>query len=325
MKWKQYDILLLLGCLFIFSCGIGWFHVGKRTQSMSLQTLIDIAQVTSEQQGDALRTNLETLTDTEIIMYLKVLIASRSVEKIVDTLIDIPIDRAIKIFKLIVEQPSTALLPWDKKELLVLLASTYKNQKDQDALLRLSQEMPLLQADGPLLITSAHLDDHKTLIPLVYNWYKRTATAQEVEHTIARAYHHSIKKNAPELFIRMAQSGVPISTQLATDLVHQVVTSNTNPVFISLIAPFKPDWNGVNAQKRTPLIEASMKAQYEMVQALLQVGVDPNWMPDPLIGTALQNVMKLILSKDSSKDAADIKKLVDVELLLRNNGAREGN
>lgn len=323
MKWKQYDIFLLLGCLFLFSCGIGWFHVGKKGQQISLQTLVDVAQTVINQQSRGQDTILSELSDEEILIYLKVLIASRSVEKIVDNLKGLPVEKALHIYTMIAQQGSSALLSWDRKELLVLLAASYIDQAEQDAVLSASERLAELQKDGPLLVTAAHLDDYRTLIPLVYGWYKRTHTPSQVEEMTAKTYEHVIAKNASDHFKRLVEYGVPITQKMATRLVHYVVDNKKDAQFITLLSAFNPDWNNHGPDGVTPLIKASRDSNYSLVDALLKAGVDPNFRANDLIGSALQNVMRLVLNKDSKKDVYEIRKLIEIELLLRSYGAFE--
>lgn len=322
MKWKQYDIFLLLGCLFIFSCGISWLQLGKKGQAITMQTLVDAAQLVVSQKNNGNETILSSLTDNEILIYLKALIASRSVEKIVSNLNGLSLDKVLRIYDLIVKQKSSPLLPIDKKELLILLAATFLDRTDQDAILQYYLAHDVLHTDGPLLVTAAHLDGHKILIPMVYGWYQRALNQEDFQKIVDHTYLHAIQKDEINLFKRLLEDRIPLSADLATRLLWEVVNAKKNPSFVRLLADYKADLDAIE-NGFTPLIRAATMNNYPMVEALLKAGANPNVIADDAIGSALQSVMRLVLDKSKKGHDKAISRLIEIELLLRHFGARE--
>lgn len=305
MKLKQYDIVLLLSSLVVFSCGIGVWQSGKSKSSYRapLSLAVDIA-------GTA-QNALEDMTDEEIVTFVRPLGLSRSIEKIADTLKGIPADRAQKIAQLLIKDPHIALRTLDKKELILALAVSFSNPSDQDKLLDLYLGDPLLHTGRPLLVI-ATADYYRAHLPLILEWIdrmsKRTPTPTPIKTMIYDSYAYAVDHNDTHMFALLVKDGVPLDAADATDLLWHLVEQKKTAALIPILVSAGADINQVK-NKSTPLIQAIKNGGEDTVQALVTAGADVNKAPDKTVGTPLQQ--SFIIHN------------TPIEMILRANGAHE--
>lgn len=330
VKWKQYDIYLLLASLFVFSCGLGLLHVGKKDkQAAAIKTLVDAQtdgaiEKKSEYADDSISFIL-TLNNEELIKYLRPFLASRSVEKIVSELKGISSERILPIVRLLITHANIPLLLLDKKELLLEVAALYSKQEEQEAILKLLLENKELQKGRSLLAVAAELEMFEKTIPVLINWYNKVKNNKDasdfIRTLIMDAYTYAIDEDKVNLFARL-QKFVPLQKNEATELLWRVVQKNRSSEFIPLIKAAQADFDAIKNQK-TPLIEAVLNQNYALVESILKAGAKVNLVPHDETGSALQNVLRKTTVFEQEKNDEKIKNNIQIEELLRHYGARE--
>ena len=306
MKLKEYDIFLLLGSLFIFSCGIGLWHDGKTIHQtrVPLALSVDVNAVPEN--------SLQTMEMSNVLRYLQPLTSSRSVEKIIETMKGLTAKRAVDIAHVLINDAKGSLRLIDKKELLLGLALLYPEAADQDLILNLYVQDAQLHSGKPLLVIAAQ-ELYRADVPIILAWAQRMQTTlpvvpQVIKRIVADAFSYAIKHNDTKLFARLVQAGVELDAPLATALLWQVVDKTKDAAVVPLLVAAGANLNEVK-NKKTPLIQAVMNGNKDAVEALAKAGADVNLMPDKAVGTALQNAL--------------ITRNVAIELILRNYNARE--
>lgn len=327
VKWKQYDIYLLLGSLFVFSCGIGLLHIGKKDkQEPTIKTLLDVENISSQSNNflDESSQFIQNLSSQELIQYLRPFLASRSIEKIVDELKGIPADRMVPIARLLTTQNNIPLLPLDKKELLQEIAALYTDEQQQALILDLFLENKELLKGKSLFVIAAEVPVKNTL-PVLINWYNKVKSRKDVPEDlrtlITNAYQHAIDENKVELFSRL-QKYIPLQEDQATQLLWRTVEENKSPEFIALLKAAQANLDSIK-DKKTPLIEAVLNQNYKLVDALLTAETKVNFVPDDVTGSALQNLLRRTTTFEREKSYNKIRANIQIEELLRNYGARE--
>lgn len=302
LKLKQYDIFLLLGSLFLLSYGLSLWHTEK-TPALTLATSVDTAQ-----QAHNI---LNTLKNTEIIDYLKPFTLSRSVEKIVATMEGLSAQKAAEIARLLITNtPSLQVL--DKKELLLGLMLLYKTRQEQELFLNLFLQESKMAEGVPLLVVASQGRLQKA-IPTILQWQKQVVSSASavpdfIKNLVANAFKHAVATNDLDLFTKLKNAGLTLEQSFANELLFDVVKENKNNQFVAALVAMGANVNAV-LDKKTPLIIATLGNNINLVNVLLAAGADVNQIPDDATGSALQNALVL--------------KYVDVELLLREHGARE--
>lgn len=305
MKLKQYDIVLLLSSLVIFSCGIGVWQNGKSkvASRIPISYAVDIA--------GAAQNALADMTDEEIVDFLRPLGLSRSVEKMADTLKGIPAERAVRIARLLINDQKIGLRKLDKKELILALAIAFNETLDQDMLFDIYLSEPSLHIGRPFLVI-ALADYYRVHLPLILEWVnrmnKRTPAPTPTKTMIYDSYQYAIDHNDAQMFALLVKQGVPLDSSAATRLLWHLVEQKKTAALIPILVAAGADVNHVQ-HKKTPLIQAVQNASEQMVQELITAGADVNKAPDKSVGTPLQQSFMIHNTP--------------IEMILRANGAHE--
>ncbi|CAN5213348.1 hypothetical protein BH09DEP1_BH09DEP1_7150 [soil metagenome] len=286
-KHKQMDIILLLGVLLVFSCGI----------SLLYGTSVAVQAVSAPK-------------DAEIMRDIQAFDVAHSVKRMGNLLTELPLEQQVRILEQIFKGESSALSPEEKVELGIVLLAKRSNAQEQKTILDSINKYP-----GVLKIPILYIAVDRKLsnaVPQIKNYYKDNST--QLMQQVYGALAHAIKQNNLKNFAQIISSLGGISREMATRLLWDLLKQNKDAQFIPFLVDQKADLDE-GFEGKTPLVAAVDSNNVEMVQMLLDRGAQVNKFIDPAIGTPLQRSLSN-QKRTSKKDST-------IELLLRDRGARE--
>lgn len=243
--------------------------------------------------------------------HLLPLINSESVEKISELLASLSINQAEQIAEQLINDQSSPLNRDDKIQLLSNLAFLYRtNREKQGKIFKILIESKLFQEGTPLLFAIAS-GNYEKIIPDLLEWLE-SYNPDLIKIIADDAINYSIEHNKVTEFDRLYSYGIFISPQQATMLLWEAIDRNNDYHFVTFLIKAGAHINAVfekEGKKYTPLIRATELNNIKIVKELLEAGADVNLIPDPAVGSALQ--------------IAVVKQFGEIDLLLRQHGARE--
>lgn len=285
-KSNQKDIIVLLGGLLIFSCGISLLYGISANQAVT------------------------PLDDKEILSAIQPLDATGGVKKMAAIIAQSPFAQQVRILNHVLNNQASALSPEEKIELGLSLLAKRSSVSEQKTLLDTMNNFPgILKV--PLLYIAIEKKQIQT-IPMLVNYFKNKAN--ELEKNTYQALIHALKQNNLQTFTQIINALGGISSQMATSLLWDVLQEKKDAQFVPILVSQKADVNN-GKEGKTPLIAAVDLNNVEMVQMLLDNGALPNKFVDPVVGTPLQHAQK-IQKESKTKNST-------IELLLRDRGAKE--
>lgn len=290
-RLKQYDIVVLLGLLLLFSCGISLLY-GKQTDSA-----------------------VSSISDKEALQSLKTLDIAQGIKKIVDFVSQLPFEQQLRILKIIIADEQSALSTENKMALGLGLAS-HSLADEKSSFLKLLLNSPQVDKTPLLYIASYHKYDD--IVPVIIE----NLNTSERESAIYKALLNAIETNQITIFARLIGSLQNIPANLATKLLWDVLEKNKDSEFVSILVKQKADINYPKKGK-TPLVVAVDAQNLKTLQTLIDSGAEVNKFDDPAIGTPLQRVISNSKRLDKQKDQKYKKMNTTIELLLRQHGAQE--
>ncbi|MCA9770147.1 ankyrin repeat domain-containing protein [Candidatus Dependentiae bacterium] len=301
MKCRFRDIHILLGSLLIFIGVVSIVHGIKKTHQ--------------ENVG-----GLGTLSPKDAFWQLSLLIASRSVEKIAESLSDVVPEKAQAIVQEIIQDEQSTLTRNDELELIFALALQYPNQLKEQALFfdLIAKNKDLYVGGAPILFIAAK-SDYQRVVPALLEWaqiHKKELLDELSKETLL----YIIKYNKFQEFVRLYDYGLLLAPEQATELLWQAVNNNNSAQFVLFLVDVGADINYVYKNRYTSLIRATELNNYDVVKAILNAIKQRsknkkamiravNMIPDPAVGSALQIAVRNQFGK--------------IDLLLREYGARE--
>lgn len=305
---RKQNMYVLLGIIWLLGISWGSFYISKK--QVYVQSNLDISDSVVEDN------NLQQLSIAQIEEYVSSLLYSGNIELIARVFCQLPVATTIQLIENVVIQEST-LNDAEKIELLFAVSACYKSKKDKYALFNLFLVYPEIYAKIPILFVCAHSLYAKKILSIFILWAQMQSTISKnkfeesfIDMLLSNAILYALNQNDIEMFKVFAQQQVPISPQLATETMAEVIKKHKNSELISLLAVvFNGDINGSLEGKRTMLMYAVESGNKKAVEKLLNLGVDVHKILAPQIGSAL--------------DIAIENNEVNIELLLRSYGARE--
>ena len=301
MKCRFRDIHILLGSLLIFIGVVSIVHGIKKTHQ--------------ENVG-----GLGTLSPKDAFWQLSLLIASRSVEKIAESLSDVVPEKAQAIVQEIIQDEQSTLTRNDELELIFALALQYPNQLKEQALFfdLIAKNKDLYVGGAPILFIAAK-SDYQRVVPALLEWaqiHKKELLDELSKETLL----YIIKYNKFQEFVLLYDYGLLLAPEQATELLWQAVNNNNSAQFVLFLVDVGADINYVYKNRYTSLIRATELNNYDVVKAILNAIKQRsknkkamiravNMIPDPAVGSALQIAVRNQFGK--------------IDLLLREYGARE--
>lgn len=268
VKNKRIDIILLLGILLVFSCGISLLY-----------------SVPGQRHA------VTAINDDEVIKDIQPFDVSQSVKPMGSFIAELPPAQQVRILDTIFNGNKSSLSPEEKLELGLDLVSKRSSPQEQKLLLDLitryagTSKVPLLYIAVDRQLTS--------VVPRIVDYYKNNPAL--LKESIYKALLHSIKQDNLKNFAQLIDVLKGISKEMATQLLWEVVRENKDAQFIPVLIIQKADLNSASAGQ-TPLVAAVDKSNVEMIQMLLDNGALPNKFVDPAVGTPLQLALRKKLS-----------------------------
>lgn len=261
---KPIDIILLLGILLVFSCGISLLY-------------------SIPGQGHA----VSAIKDEEVIRDIQSFDVSHSVKSMGSFIAELPLAQQVRVLNAIFKGNVSALSLEEKVELgLDLVAKRSKAQEQKMLLDIITQYIQGLKSSLLYIAIDKQL---ASAVPAIVAYYKNNpAQLKEVSY---KALLHSIKQNNLTNFAQLIEALGGIPKDMATKLLWDLVRENKDAQFIPVLVTQKADLNSADAGK-TPLVEAVDAENVQMVQMLLDNGALTNKFVDPAVGTPLQRALR---------------------------------
>jgi len=277
MKQKRSDVLFLLSILGLLSLSIGLLHGGKKndqTTKPAMAMLIDA---------------IEDLSTKEVRRLIDPLIFSHSIYSAAQALAPVPPVVLQDLMHELLAKPNP--LTRDEKFLLLILAAQHqKDKKDRYALYDMLLNYDELQKGQPVLALAARIEDPRVLGSL-FGWMayqKRRGDYTALKNWVRFGLKYLIQDNDFVAFKRLFEQRIRLGTDFTATLLARGIQENKDPRFIPLIISKGVKPNYVLPSKRTFLMEAVIQNNQKMVQELLKLGADPNFIADPAVGSAIQ-------------------------------------
>lgn len=276
MKQKRSDILFLLSILGLLSISIGLLHGGKKKEQEKPVMLMLV---------DA----IEDLSTKEVRRLIDPLLFSHSIYSAAQALA--PVQPAIlqDVMHELLAKPNP--LTRDEKVLLLILAAQYqKNKKDRFALYDMILNYDDLQKGQPVLALAARVNDPRVFSSLLgwMAYHKRRNDYAALKNWVRLGLKYLVQDNDLAGFKRLFEQRIRLGADFTATLLARAIQENKDPRFIPLIISKGVKPNFVLPNKRTFLMEAVIQNNQEMVEELLKLGADPNFVADPAVGSAIQ-------------------------------------
>lgn len=296
MKRERSGVVMLLIMLLIFSATVGMLHSTPPTQQKKTDSTGELGSVSPDVAAQLLTP----------------LMLSESVDKLVEAMVGIEINKLLPLAKKIIEVRQAVLTQDDLLKIIFGLVSHFSDQVDQFKLFDLIADHEVLQKGAPIVYVAA-VSDYSQVIPVVIAWAKERANqpkiASAVNNAVYKAYEFAVTQNNLDALAQLHKQGAVIQPQQATDLLWKAVTGRKKPAIAQfLIKSAHANVNDVR-KGRTPLIQATEHNNLDMVKALADAGADVNKLADDQVGTALQ----IAIGRSYTK----------IDEYLRSKGARE--
>lgn len=270
--------MFLLSIFGLLSISIGFLHSGKKADSanQSYATLIDSVSV-------------EELSTKELRRHIDPLLFSHSIYSAAQALAPAPAVVLQDLMHDLLAKPNP--LTRDEKFLLLILTAQHqKDQKNRFALYDMLLNYDDLQKGQPVLALAARVEDLRVLSSLLgwMAYHKRKNDYGMLKNWVKNGLQYLVHDNDFVAFKRLFEQRIRVDSGFASRLLLNAIKENKDIRFIPFLISkgVKPNFVGPN--KRTLLMEAVVKNNQPMVEELLKLGADPNFIADPAVGSAIQ-------------------------------------
>lgn len=323
MRHERFDIRLLLSLLLIFGFSVGLIYGadkknGTAAPKLELPVLKETPQkkVTFEDKNA-----LADLTIDQAVDQLDVFAATQDIEKMIEMLVGLPLDKMVAIAKAMINDKESDLSRDEK--LLFLYGLALKFKKDpvsQYKILDLIADSQMVLPGKALLLVAAQ-NNYPSALPMIVAWAKEYTkktgeekTPREIALLVQRAMDEVVDPEDDPLALGvMFKNGVEITPERASLSLWMAVDRDKKPEFVKVLIDHNADIN--YARKGYSLLMKAVENENEdMVHALVEIKPDKleiNAMHKPAVGTALQLAIQ--------------HGLATIDEYLREHGAREND
>lgn len=277
MKQKGSDVLFLLSILGLLSISIGLLHGGKMNDQATKPVMAMLIDA------------IEDLSTKEVRRLIDPLIFSHSIHSAAQALAPVPPVVLQDLMHELLAKPNP--LTRDEKFLLLILAAQHqKDKKDRFALYDMLLNYDELQKGQPILALAARIEDPSVLSSL-FGWMayqKRRGDYAALKNWVRLGLKYLVQDNDFAAFKRLFEQRIRLGGDFTAGLLVRAIQENKDPRFIPLIISKGVKPNFVLPNKRTFLMEAVIQNNQKIVEELLKLGADPNFIADPAVGSAIQ-------------------------------------
>jgi len=286
------DIDLLLGILLASSVIIGAIH---HWPLRAMQKDEKNKTVTTTQSNtETIENPLIDANPAEVLTEIRELIRTDSIEKAIKMVTGIPIKTMMPVLNHILKNAEhSSEKRNDRIELLVGVAATYKEPKDQYAVLDLifDPNYLYLREGTPILYIAAY-GNYPQIIPTIKAWYAQKVAAQPNHAELsaeseARALAYAVENKKIDELKAMAANGITLDTQRMNALLIDAIRTKAGCPIIEFLLDKGADINGVD-KGYTPLLQAIKNSDLAAVKLLIKRGADLNKIGDNAVGNPRQ-------------------------------------
>jgi hypothetical protein len=242
-------------------------------------------------------------------------LASRSVEQVASYIAhdEIPLGQRIELLGEIITNNAYGFSYDDAVQLVLDIANRYQpgSENQRQVFKLLTQFKDLLKKSSPLFIAVEN-GYKQTILPLIEWSIKMAPQHPEVKEDLQELKYRALVRAVDEENAKALQGiynfSQGISKEHATDLVWHIAENGKSASLLPELKKMGADIDQSRG-KMTPVIQAVVNKYTDVVEQLIELGVDLNKIVDLEFGTALQQA---IASRD-----------VPMESLLRKAGAHE--
>lgn len=291
-KFKQMDLIILLGFLLIFSLSIGLLHGGGQSDNETPETIY-----------------AQTFT----------LIEAGDAAQLAKLLAAFP-NHLFPVLDKVLQAEHSSFSRNNKVRLILKLAHRLPKKETQEQLFQvLVTKGNLLEGDPILYLAGRGKNTPQAIIPFLQwseNYLKTNPKlnpklVKKLQSALSDALLFAIAQNDLATIKKIIEQKVTIAAPLATQLLQETVKRNASLELIDIFKKLGADVDAEYANQKgiTPLIQAVKNQNEAMVEKIIKANANVNLIKDPGVGSALQHAVQL--------------RNTDLDTLLRKYGARE--
>lgn len=301
MERKNADIDILLSALIVFSIIIGLLH-SSWLMAEEVQPVQEAVQVV--QEPDEIKIEIAAPATTtpppiaeistkEAIELLQPLLESESVEKMVEKLAGIPLDKIVPILEHILGNKEQYLSRSSRIELLFGIANSYTALAEKNRILDFIVDSRYLYLrEGNPIIYIAAMSSYPQIIPVVKEWYGKRVSQQFNRDVLrakleSKALTYAVEQKSLEALKAMKRFGLMKSKKNVSILLHDAVRTQAGRDIVEYLLDSDADIDYA-LDGYTPLIRAVENNDLDTVQLLIERGADRDKIADDAIGNAMQ-------------------------------------
>jgi len=330
MKIKNYDIVILLSTLLIFSVGIGFLYSAKNNnqtpKSKTIKTQVETGLVSTipeppkappapyaTKQEEAPSKIEHVFTLEEIFDYIIDWAKAASDDSIIEFLEEeCPKDKIVEVIQKIVDEHISDLSRKGVLNIIFSLAKHFKDDKNiQDQLFNVLIKNDSLALKKPPILVVAVQTKHKDLIPDLLNFAKRNLEKVKTKEMDKKALLYAAKNDIPEYLESLHENIEKITADMASELLFELVKANKSGKSIPFLVKIGADINYHDDKTNLTILMHAIKNQnLDLIKKIVEAGADvkkPS--KDKKIGYPLQ------LARELGN--------LEIEMYLREKGARD--
>lgn len=310
------EIMWMSGGLILFCWGVCFLYSQQGVNPAILPDEKD-AQDKNRLSG------VQMLSGDKFMNYLFPLLASRSVDKIIELFSMLPANEVFAQVEKVIEDQNHALEREDELQLIAALAYRFaQNSVLQQKIFGLFLKDKIYyknrKNEEPFAYVIAHFG-YTSILPALSQWVAEQSRQEKdpkksarhlVGNFINRTLCYAAKKDESTMLQSFREAGIAITRDQASRL---LLTMAKNPKVsgqsVGLLKELGADFRATDRKKMTALLYAVRNENIQLAESLLKAGADPHFMSDPSVGTALQ--------------LAQLKGYVALENLLHRYGAKD--
>ncbi len=253
----------------------------------------------------------KSVTPETVYALLQPLLYARSIDTLARAMLQFPADVVYRVLPKMITESDSPLNDEDKTLLMVAIAYyQYKQYKVEPAkIFSWLVDFKQVFERAPLFLALARTN-YASIISQILAYARNSKTNQQIKDLFVvwqqKSLDKAVEQNDIQAYSVMDQYGIVPGKEMLNVFLLRVAQTDKNLDFITIFQSQGADLN-VSQDGNSALTLAISENNEVMVQALLEAGANPNFMPSPQIGSPLQYAFE--------------KGYVEIEDLLRSYGA----